>query len=294
MKGTILFLIVALFAGCTPKQNSNSNEKLTIFVSISPQAGLINNLTADHENVVIRTLVGEGQSPHSYEPTARQLTHLSEADVLFTIGVPFEQALLGKIKSLYPNLRIVATDEGLEKRTMPHVHHGEHCSHEHGEKDPHVWLSPQNAQLISERMTDVLMEIDPEHQALFMKNAHSLSERLTKHHTQIQSTLAPFKGSRFYVFHPSFGYFADAYGLEQIPIELEGKSPSPRQLAQLIEQARLDDVKIIFVQKQFPSGSADAVAQAIGGRVVQLDPLAEDIVANIKKITESVVQALKQ
>jgi len=108
----------------------------------------------------------------------------------------------------------------------------------------------------------------------------------------IRAMLAPYAGSRFYVFHPSFGYFADAYGLEQIPVELDGKAPSPRQLVALVEQAKADGVKVVFVQKQFPSGSAKAIADAIGGTVVQLDPLAEDVVANLRLIAESLEKAL--
>ena len=115
---------------------------------------------------------------------------------------------------------------------------------------------------------------------------------LTGLDTEIREKLLPFKGSRFCVFHPSFGYFAEAYGLTQIPVELDGKSPSPRQLVALIEQAKGDGVKVVFVQKQFPAESARAIADAIGGTVAQLDPLAEDSVANLRLITESIVQAL--
>ena len=108
-----------------------------------------------------------------------------------------------------------------------------------------------------------------------------------KLHENTAEMLVPYEGNRFYVFHPSFGYFADRYGLEQVPIELDGKSPSPRQLAGLIERAKADNVKVIFVQKQFPVDSANAVADAIGGDVLQLDPLAEDVVANLQQIADS-------
>jgi zinc transport system substrate-binding protein len=105
--------------------------------------------------------------------------------------------------------------------------------------------------------------------------------------------MIPCNGSRFYVFHPSFGYFASAYGLEQVPVEIDGKSPSPQQLAALITQARSENVKVIFVQKQFPLKSAKAVANAIDGDVVQLNPLAEDVIANLREIAETLLHALK-
>lgn len=292
MKGTLLLLIALLLLSCAPEQESKSSLKPLIFVSIPPQAGLLRELAGD--KVEIRTLVGEGQSPHSYEPTARQLTTLSEADLLFTIGVPFEKTLLKKIRPLNPDLPIIGTDEQITKRAMPHAHHGEHCTHDHGEKDPHVWLSTENALVITATMFEALEELDPENQPFYSERYEALLTEMEDLHKATEAKLAPFKGNRFYVFHPSFGYFADQYGLEQVPIELDGKSPSPRQLADLIEQAQIDGVKVIFVQKQFPADSARAVADAIGGKVVQLDPLAEDVVANLQQIAESIAQALEQ
>ncbi|MDF7800469.1 zinc ABC transporter substrate-binding protein [Pontiellaceae bacterium B1224] len=289
MKGTILFLsAILLFSGCSKQEQKN--EKPIIFVSIQPQAGLLKSLVGD--NADVRTLVGEGQSPHSYEPTARQLAALGEAKMLFTVGVPFEKSLLTKIKPLYPQLPIIGTDAQIEKRLMGQEHHhhdedeeeGDHDHEDHGGPDPHVWLSAVNAKLITETMYAALEEdglADPVAYTNLIQTLETLDSSMAKQ-------LAPYKGSRIYVFHPAFGYFADRYGLVQVPIELDGKSPSPRQLGDLIEAAQVDGVKVIFVQKQFPVESAAAVADAIGGSVVQLNPLDEDVVANLQQITEAI------
>ena len=287
MKGTILFLLGTLLLGCAPEKDASGPGRPLVYVSIPPQAGLLKAMTGD--DVEIRTLVREGQSPHAYEPTARQLAALGGADLLFTIGVPFERALMKKVRPLYPELPIIGTDAGLIKRAMPHEHHGEACTHGHGESDPHCWLSAPNCRKIAAAMFQALEAkglADPE-------KYHALVQSLEKLDAETEARLKPFKGRRFYVFHPSFGYFADRYGLQQVPIELDGKSPSPRQLADLIESAQVDGVKVVFVQKQFPADSARTVAQAIQGRVVQLDPLDEDVVANLKRIAESIAQALE-
>ncbi len=291
MKGAILFLGATLLFGCAPKRDTQTTGNLCIFTSIPPQTGLTKAIAGEYADV--HTLVGEGQSPHSYEPTARQLTKLGNADALFTIGVPFESALFRKIVPLYPDLPIVATQDQIKLRTMPHFHHTGPCTHDHGATDPHLWLTPRNALVIAEQICHTLERIDSEHATDYRNNFLRLAEKLEKLNAEIHQKLSPHKGARFYVFHPSFGYFADAYGLVQMPIELDGKSPSPRQLAALIEQAKADGVKIIFVQKQFPSGSANAVAAAIGGAVVPLDPLSEDIVANLHHISESIANALE-
>ncbi len=290
MKHTLLLLAVLVLSGCSDNRNPPPASGLTAFVSIPPQAGLLKKIAGDHAEVL--TLVGEGQSPHSYEPTARQLAKMGEANVLFTIGVPFENALLNKITPLYPDLSIVQSDAGIDRRAMPHAHHDEECDHDHGAEDPHVWLTPLHCATVACNMLETLESSDPGNAPYYRKNFDLLAEQLDRLDAGIRQRLEPFAGSRFYVFHPSFGYFADEYGLEQIPIELDGKSPSPRQLANLIEQAKQDGAKVVFVQKQFPRDSADAIATAIGGKVVQVDPLAEDVVANLEDVAESIAQAL--
>jgi len=147
---------------------------------------------------------------------------------------------------------------------------------------------------IAEYICHALEKTDPGHMDEYRMNFARLAGELKQLDIEIKEMLAPCKGNRFYVFHPSFGYFSDAYGLEQIPVELDGKAPSPRQLAALIEQAKADGAKVVFVQKQFPADSAKAIADALDGTVVQLDPLAEDSVANLRLIAESIAQTLEE
>ena len=290
MKSPLYILLALLLLGCSEKQKSPASDRPLLFVSILPQAGLAKAISGDLAE--IRTLVGSGQSPHAYEPTARQLARLGDADALLTIGVPFEKHLLKKIVPLYPDLPIIEAQAGIALLDMPHEHHGEACTHEQGEKDPHIWLSPMNAVAIAHNILLALKKVDPAHAAIYFENYQHLATELTALDADIREKLLPFKGSRFYVFHPSFGYFAAAYGLEQIPVELDGKAPSPRQLVALIEQAKADGVKVVFVQKQFPSEAARAMAEAINGAVVQLDPLAEDSIANLRLIADSMERAL--
>ncbi|MFH1742105.1 MAG: zinc ABC transporter substrate-binding protein, partial [bacterium] len=106
--------------------------------------------------------------------------------------------------------------------------------------------------------------------------------------------LKPYRGESFYVFHPAFGYFGDAYGLKQEAVELEGKAPTPRQLSTLIKKARTENVRIIFVQPQFDKKSAEAVSNSIDGAVVPMDPLAKDVLKNLEEMAMKVGKALKR
>jgi zinc transport system substrate-binding protein len=101
------------------------------------------------------------------------------------------------------------------------------------------------------------------------------------------------RGLQFMVFHPAWGYFANAYGLKQVPIEIKGKNPKPAQLKDLIEHDRKNGVRVVFVQPQFSTKSAELVAREIGDQVAFADPLAEDWIANMREIAGTFHEALK-
>jgi len=276
--------------GCDSTRQESS-DSLSIAVSILPQAFFAERVGGGH--VTVSVLVGEGQSPHAYEPTPKQVARLSDARALLTIGVPFERQLLPKVRSTFPDLHIADLRTGLTLRTLAcaHDHHDGH-DHAHGEKDPHVWLSPRNAKVIATNTAAELKKLDPAHAADYDANLAKLLADLDALDASIAKALAPLKGQTLLVYHPAFGYFADAYGLKQEAVELEGKEPTARRLAELIDEAKADGAKVIFVQKQFSAQSAAALAEAIGGAVVPIDPLARDYIANLQSMADKVVAAL--
>ena len=96
---------------------------------------------------------------------------------------------------------------------------------------------------------------------------------------------------KFLVFHPAWGYFAQAYGLTQVPIEQGGKEPGARTLVTLIEQAKRDQIRVVFIQPQSDPRFAEQIARAIGGRVIAIDPLAPDYVANLRAVARQIAAA---
>ena len=116
---------------------------------------------------------------------------------------------------------------------------------------------------------------------------------LDKLNSEIITKLAPVKGKTFFVFHPAFGYFADAYGLHQQGVEVDGKSPTMKQLEKLIRDAGEHQAKVIFAEPQFSISTAETVAKQIGARVETLDPLGEDYFANMRHIANEIFKALK-
>ncbi|MEM9015877.1 MAG: zinc ABC transporter substrate-binding protein, partial [Verrucomicrobiota bacterium] len=179
-----------------------------------------------------------------------------------------------------------------------HAEHGEeseehHHAHDHGDlMDPHVWLSPAMLTQQAQRIASILKEHTPdEANDEIATNLANLEADLAKVDAELKTALAPLKGQTFYVYHGAFAYFAQAYGLEQKAIEVNGREPTPKQVAEIAKQAKEDGVKLIFVQPQFAQTSAMSLAETIGGQVHSLDPLERDVIANLHTIAEAIQMA---
>lgn len=275
-----------------PAAQAATRGKNPVFVSILPQAFFVEKIGGDR--VAVEVLVQPGQSPHTYAPTPRQMARLAEAMVYFRIGVAFENGLMPKLHSTMPELLIVDTREGitLEKMTA----HDEEAEAEHGhrgeELDTHIWLDPLLVKKQAEIIKDTLVQLDPDGQPLYEKNLTAFCADLDALHARLSKALAPLQGKSFFVFHPAFGYFAKTYGLKQIAVETGGKAPSARHLASLIDSAKKNGVRVLFVQPQFSQKSAETVARAIDGVVIPLDPLARDYFTNMAGIAQALEKAL--
>jgi zinc transport system substrate-binding protein len=281
--------------------------EIPAFASILPQEYFVERIGGDR--VAVQALVTPGSSPATYEPTPRQMAALSEAQIFFRIGVPFENALIPKIEGTMEGLRIVDTRKGITLRKMKaHHHHGDapHAGEcrgastqdeddDHGGgTDPHIWLAPRLVKVQAHTIADALIEADPAGKAAYETNLAAFLKDLDTLDAILAEALAPVKGKTFMVFHPAWGYFADDYGLEQEPIELEGKNPSGAQLARMIAMAKDQGVRVIFVQPQFSERSAKRIAKAIDGAVIPIDPLARDYVGNLKQVARAVRDALQK
>lgn len=279
---------------------------IKVFVSIAPQQYFVQKIGA--ELVEVSVLVPPAADPHTYEPKPRQMTELSKSVVYFAIGVDFEKAWLRRITAANPGMRIVPTDEGIEKIAMAaHVHehahgHAKTKKHAHGgeqaaraaggEPDPHVWLSPPLVKIQAQHIAAALAQADPANRERYRANLDAFLGEIEALDAELKALFAGSRGAKFMVFHPSWGYFAAAYGLEQVPIEIEGKEPKPAQLQAIILRAREQGIRAVFVQPQLSTKSAEMVAREIGGRVVSADPLAADWAENLRAVGRKFKDAL--
>jgi zinc transport system substrate-binding protein len=281
-------------------QSVSAAQFPVVFVSILPQKFFVQQI--GKELVDVEVMVQPGASPATYEPKPKQMAALSRARIYFSIGVPFENAWLRKISATNPEMKVVHTDQGITKIPMAAHHDEEDGSrhedrhsrdqHAHGTLDPHIWLSPSLVKIQAQTILEALQEIDPEHAGIYEDNFRQFVSAVDALDTRLKAVFAAKDGMRFMVFHPSWGYFAEAYGLQQIPIEVEGKNPKPAQLKALIEHARENKISVVFVQPQFSTKSAELIAREIGGQVVFADPLAENWLDNLYDVASKFKAAL--
>ncbi len=272
-----------------------ADGSVPVFVSIVPQKYFVKKIGGDFVDVSV--MVPPGATPATYEPKPKQMKALSTAKVYFAVGVPFEASWLKNFAAVNPKMLIVHTEKGVEKKPMKTYRRSEKnekrvdaprtdahaAEHHHGILDPHIWLSPSCVIIQARNILAALLKIDPIHASVYEANYKAFIIELVDLDAEIRDI---FKGQhrapKFMVFHPAWGYFADDYGLEQIPIEMEGKEPKPSQLKDLIDEANALKIKVIFVQPQFSIKNAEVIAKAIGGKVVSADPLALDWAENLR------------
>ncbi|MEF3697495.1 metal ABC transporter solute-binding protein, Zn/Mn family [Desulfolutivibrio sp.] len=318
----VIASLSALALGCLPALAA----PLPVTVSIAPQAFFAKRIGGDR--IAVTVMVPAGADAHTFEPKPSQMAALQKARLYFAVGIDFERAWLPRFADVNKAMTIVQTDKDIVKIAMtPHAHGHDHdadkpqsdhdhdaakadasaavpAGHEHGHDDdghrhegldPHVWLGPSQVKIQATAMRDALIAADPAGAEAYRAGYESLSADINALDKKLRAAFAavPEGQRKFMVFHPAWGYFAKQYGLTQVPVEREGKEPGPAQLAALIDEAKNDRVRVVFVQPQFSDRNAEVVAKAIGGSVVGVDPMAEDWLANMEKVAAAFQAAMK-
>lgn len=288
----IAALLTILNGGCQPINPTLTNDTLLVTVSILPQAYFVERIGGDL--VQVNVMVGPGEEAHTYEPTPEQMKSLTASQLFFTIGVEYEQAWLPRFADINPELHFFDSAAGIQRIPMTddHDHDSDHT--DESLLDPHVWLAPANGQQIADNILAALTELAPEHADAFNKNHAALTNDITELDRSIQRTFEAVDQRTFMVFHPAWGYFAHQYDLQQLAVQIGGQDPSVRELAALVDIAREEDVKVIFIQPNFSAANARALAQEIGGEVVVADPLAREWLENLESVATAFAAALTQ
>ncbi len=275
------FILVFLLSSC--KEKASSGRMVT--VSILPQKYFVERIAGDYVNVNV--MISPGMNPVTCDFNSTQLKNLYDSDICFAIGnLPFETThLYPALDGRQIPLLIRHTDSLQLLKTTDTHSHGEGHIHA-AETDPHIWLSPRYALLISRQILNTLSRKYTELQSTFEQNYKQLERDICNLAQEADSSLIHNPCKTFLIYHPALTYFAQDYGLEQISIEDEGKEPNPVHLKKIIDLAKEKDIHLVFIQHQFDASNAQAIAQAIQGEVVQIDPLNENWLEEMKSLIQ--------
>ena len=262
--------------------------KPIVSTTIMPTKFFIEQITGDE--LEINVMVPSSADPHTFEPKPSQMKMLEKSDLYFEVGMEFDEIWLKKISGDFKSVKFIKTQSGIEKIAMSSHHDHDH---DHGNLDPHIWLDPILVKTQSKNILNALCETYGEKCEKFSANFAEFEKKLDELDEFAKSNLKDLKGAKFIVYHPSWGYFAKRYDLEQIAIEIEGKEPKPADLAHLIEEAKEEGVKVIFVAPQFSKKAATAIADESGANVVEIDHLSANWLEEMKKTVEIISKSLK-
>ncbi len=282
----VTFAVAVVFA---------EDGKITVAVSLQPYATLVKMLGGDRVNVV--TLLPPGADPHNFEPKPAVIKAFSLAQVYFSDGSGLDKVWLPRFLAANKDVKVIDISKNIEWMESEHDDHDIHGHHhDEDEIDPHIWTSPYRVKYLAQNIFHALKRLDPEHETFYTDQVQRVQNQLTAIARKLNETVISLPSDRrsFIVFHPSYGYLAKDFGLKQYAIEVNGKEPKPRDLANLINMGRKNGIKAVFVQPEFSKRAAETIAKDLGAVVVETDPLAADFIGNTEKFIEALKEAGKK
>jgi zinc transport system substrate-binding protein len=280
------FVLLALvFAACRPAAEPSATGRIRVAVTVPPQACFVERIGGDR--VAVEVMIPPGYSHVDPPLTPRRMAALSEARLYVKVGHPAFEFEAEQIEPFLAHLRgveVVDMSRGMELIEEGAEEGDPDGGHGHAGGDPHVWVAPETVAVAARNIAAALIRIDPAHAEEYRANLRRFEVEIAGLDREIRARLGRHRGQRFMVYHPTWGYFARQYGLRQVAIEAEGKEPSAARLIQLIDLARREDVKVVFVQSGFPRKSAQVIADAVGGRVLAADPQDRDWAGNLRRV----------
>ena len=265
-------------------RNSTDSGKI-VTVSIAPFKYFVEQIAGN--DFTVNIMVPAGADPHTYEPFPQQIDKLRRSVAYISNGyLGFEMNWLDRFYETNPAMKKLSLGDGIDPLTSEHHREGGHIEG----ADPHYWVSPLNALIIASSVKGLLTELNPSQKEKYETNYKLLILKIRDVDTSARELFSGVTGKCFMIYHPNLAYVARDYGLEEIPVEFEGKEPPPSRMKELIDRARKDNIKTIFVQMEYDSKNAKAIAAEIGAQIVLIDPLSE----NWLKSTTDIIEALSK
>ena len=277
------FLLLLL--SCRPSGNNVQDRIIT--VSIAPFKYFVDEISGG--DFIVNVMVPYGSDPHIYEPFPGQINQLRKSEAYISNGyLAFESAWLDRFYEINPKMKKLSLGDGIDPLDA-------HDDHEHGHAemaDPHYWVSPQCALIMASSVKDLLNQLNPDSKQKYESNYMALKSRIEGVDSLAKQLFTGLSKRSFMIFHPNLAYLARDYGLEEITVEYEGKEPSAARMKQLVDRANKEDLKTIFVQKEYDKKNAGAIADEIDAEVVTIDPLSGEWLKSMTDILNALQKSM--
>ena len=280
-----LILIVSFFLifGFNGNKIQAEDDKLIVSVGITPLKNFAQEIGG--ENIEVSVMVPPGYSPANYAPSPSEMRKLSEADIYLSLGMPTERSnILPKLNNFNDKIDLLRLDKLVNEKYSAR-------KFSNGGVDPHIWLSPNRAKYMVEMITEKFIELAPEHKTYFKNRSKNYLKRLNELDNYISKKLNELNGKYIIIYHPVLGYLTEEYGLEMQAIEKNGKKATPKRLAEIINLAKNEKIKTIFHQSTIDSKQTQVIANEIKGKTVQINPLSDNYIKNMKRIADLIAKS---
>ncbi|MDO5017906.1 MAG: zinc ABC transporter substrate-binding protein [Lagierella massiliensis] len=306
-----VLLVMLMITSCATKpgnvedttavKNEGNNGKV-VYTSFYPIEFATKYIVGD--KIEVRSLMPAGVEVHDWEPSLKDISKLKDSEMIIINGLELEGWLddakevidQEKIVEVNDGVELIKTDEddhdhdhedeNIEEEEHDHDHedetiegeehdHGETHNHEHGEYDPHIWLSIKNYQIIAKNILNAVSNIDIDNKDIYEKNYKELVAELEKLDKEYSDSLNQYRGKHIIVPHEAFAYLAKDYGLVQIPIEniTSDSEPDLKTIANIVDTARDEGIKTVFYEGEDSAKVPNTIAQEIGGKIMPIHTL---------------------
>ena len=281
MRKIFFLLLTCLAISCSRGGNDSGNKIIT--VSIAPFKYFVEQIAGN--DFTVNIMVPAGADPHTYEPFPGQISKLRKSVAYISNGyLGFEMNWLDRFYETNRTMKKLSLADGINPIVSSSQHKGGHIEG----ADPHYWVSARCALIMASSVKELLNELNPAQKLKYEANFQVLITKIQEVDSKAKELFSGIQNRCFMIYHPNLAYVARDYGLEEIPVEYEGKEPPPSRMKELIDRARKENIKIIFVQREFDTKNAKAIAGEIGAEISLIDPLSE----NWQKSTTDIINAL--
>jgi zinc transport system substrate-binding protein len=283
MRRILYFPVLLLMLSCGRSGTAPDNRIIT--VSISPFKYFVEQIAGN--DFTVNVMVPAGADPHTYEPFPGQINNLRKSVGYISNGfLGFEMNWLDRFYETNRAMKKLNLGDSIVPLSSDHHHEGGHIE----TADPHYWVSPKCAIVIASSVNNFLCGLNPSQSQKYNSNFQILISNIHELDNKASQLFSDIRVKSFMIYHPNLAYVARDYGLEEIPVEYEGKEPSPSRMRELVDRMRKENLRTIFVQIEYDTKNAKAIAGETGAKIVLIDPLSEnwfrsttDIINNLHK-----------